>query len=101
MKKSSNNNILATIVAFYLSKYNDRALNRLGFRTYTNAFEECGRLLAVKSNYVKFRRDEFDPIFSWRKGWRNRPISKRVASIYAVLEYITFEYCDKYLPIAL
>lgn len=89
MKNSSNNNILATIVAFYLSKYNDRALNRLGFRTYTNAFEECGRLLAVKPNYVKFRRDEFDPIFSWRKGWRNRPISKRVASIYAVLDDIS------------
>ena len=33
MKSISNNNIFATIVAFYLSKFNDLALKKLGYNT--------------------------------------------------------------------
>ena len=70
MKSISNNNIFATIVAFYLSKFNDLALTKLGYKTYASAFIECGKLLDVKSNYIKLRRDEFDPVYNWRKGWQ-------------------------------
>lgn len=69
-----NNNLLATIIAFYLSKFNDLALKKLGYKTYKDAFMECGRLIDVKPNYIKLRRDEFDPVYNWRKGWRNRPM---------------------------
>ena len=42
-----NNNLLATIIAFYLSKFNDLALKKLGYKTYKDAFMECGRLIDV------------------------------------------------------
>lgn len=50
-----NNNLLATIIAFYLSKFNDLALKKLGYKTYKDAFMECGRLIDVKPNYIKCR----------------------------------------------
>lgn len=89
MKSISNNNIFATIVAFYLSKFNDHALKKLGYKTYASAFIECGKLLDVKSNYIKLRRDEFDPVYNWRKGWRNRPMAKMVSDIITLFDNLT------------
>lgn len=87
--KSISNNILAAIVAFYLSKFNDLALQRLGFKTYANAFNECAKLLNVKPNYIKLRRDEFDPVYNWRKGWRNRPMAKMVSNIITLFDNVS------------
>lgn len=87
--KSISNNILAAIVAFYLSKFNDLALQRLGFKTYANAFNECAKLLNVKPNYIKLRRDEFDPVYNWRKGWRNRPMVKMVSNIITLFDNVS------------
>ena len=81
-----NNNLLATIIAFYLSKFNDLALKKLGYKTYKDAFMECGRLIDVKPNYIKLRRDEFDPVYNWRKGWRNRPMAKMVSNIIMLFD---------------
>lgn len=83
------NNILATVVAFYLSKFNDVALKKLGYTTYSNAFKECAKLLEVKPNYIKLRRDEFDPIYHWRKGWRNRPMAKMVANTITLFDNLS------------
>ncbi len=63
------------IVAFYLSKFGAEGLDRLGFQTYKQAFEEIGRSLNVKPNSVKNWRDEFDPYYdNQRKGWYQRGI---------------------------
>lgn len=89
MESISNNRILATLVAFYLSKFNDIALKKLGYKTYASAFVECGKLLDVKPNYIKLRRDEFDPIYNRRKGWRNRPMAKMVSNIITLFDNLT------------
>ena len=78
-------NQLAIIVAFYLSKFDKVAKKRLGFRTDAEAFREISRILEVEKNYVKFRRDEFDPIHPWRKGWQ-RPMDKRIIRAIEALQ---------------
>jgi hypothetical protein len=80
-----NNNILAIIVAFYLSKYNQEGLKNLGFDSFNEAFEKTANLLNVKKNYVKLRRDEFDPIYPWRQGWK-RPMDKRIIRTIEILD---------------
>ncbi|MDR1896133.1 MAG: DUF3883 domain-containing protein [Prevotellaceae bacterium] len=80
-----NNNVLAIIVAFYLSKYNQEGLKNLGFDSFNEAFEKTAKLLNVKKNYVKLRRDEFDPIYPWRQGWK-RPMDKRIIRTIEILD---------------
>lgn len=72
-----DSNQLAIIVAFYLSKFDKEAKTRLGYLTDSEAFNSISEVLGVKPNYIKFRRDEFDPIHPWRKGWR-RPMDYRI-----------------------
>lgn len=80
-----NNNILAVIVAFYLSKYNQEGLDKIGFDSFNEAFEKTANLLNVKKNYVKLRRDEFDPVYPWRQGWK-RPMDKRIIRAIEILD---------------
>lgn len=80
-----NANLLAIIVAFYLSKFDKQALQNLGFQNNSEAFETTAKILGVKRNYVKFRRDEFDPIHPWRKGWL-RPMDKRIIKSIEALQ---------------
>jgi hypothetical protein len=79
-------NELAMVVAFYLSKFGDDSLEKLGYRSYKQAFDEIGRGLRVKPNSVKNWRDEFDPYYdNRRKGWfrRNiRPSRQRVMTAF-------------------
>ena len=82
-----NTNLLAIIVAFYLSKFNKEGLNNLGFKNDADAFETTANALGVKKNYVKFRRDEFDPIHPWRKGWQ-RPMDSRIIKSIEALQDI-------------
>ncbi len=68
-------NELAMIVAFYLSKFGKMGLERLGYQSYTQAFNVVGGSLGVKPNSVKNWRDEFDPYYdNKRKGWYQREI---------------------------
>lgn len=80
-----NPNLLAIIVAFYLSKYDKQGLKNLGFKNDADAFESTARILGIKKNYVKFRRDEFDPIHPWRKGWQ-RPMDNRIIKSIEALQ---------------
>lgn len=72
-----SNNELSIIIAFYLSKFDKSGIKRLGYSTDKEAFESIAGILNVKKNYIKFRRDEFDPIHPWRRGWQ-RPMDKRI-----------------------
>lgn len=80
-----NPNLLAIIVAFYLSKFDKQALLNLGFKNNSAAFEATAKILGVKKNYVKFRRDEFDPVHPWRKGWV-RPMDRRIIKSIEALQ---------------
>lgn len=80
-----NPNHLAIIIAFYLSKFNKQALANLGFKNDSEAFEATARILGIKKNYIKFRRDEFDPVHPWRKGWQ-RPMDNRIVRAIEALE---------------
>lgn len=80
-----NPNLLAIIVAFYLSKYDKQGLRNLGFKNDADAFESTAKILGIKKNYVKFRRDEFDPIHPWRKGWQ-RPMDNRIIKSIEALQ---------------
>ena len=69
------NNSLALIVAYYLSKFDKTAYQNLGFGTSKKTHEEIGKVLDVNPNSVKNMRDEFDPIHeNPRAGWYQRPL---------------------------
>ena len=70
-------NKLALIVSYYLARFDKEGLKSIGFSSFNEAFEETAKRLGVKKNYVKLRRDEFDPIFPWRRGWQ-RPMDKQI-----------------------
>jgi hypothetical protein len=79
-------NVLATIVAYYLSKFDEVAYANLGYKTKKEAHLDIGRKLNVNPNSVKNRRDEFDPIHSnERVGWHQRDMSpsrKRIVETF-------------------
>jgi Domain of unknown function (DUF3883) len=80
-----NSNQLAIIVAYYLSKFDKEGLRNLGYKNDSEAFEQTALVLGIKKNYVKFRRDEFDPIHPWRKGWQ-RPMDNRIIRAIEALQ---------------
>lgn len=64
------------IVAYYLSKFNYEALNKLNYKTHREAFNDIGERLEVKPNTLKNRRDDFDSINdNGRKGWYQKELS--------------------------
>lgn len=83
------NRKLAHIVAYYLSRFNEDALNNLGYKNYKEAFTKIGDSLAVKPNYIKFRRDEFDVEHPRRQGWHKRPMTPSVADTINALRDIS------------
>lgn len=65
----------AMLVGMFLSKYDQKALDILGFESFTEAFNVLGLSLGVKPNSIRNYRDEFDPIFpNHRQGWHKRPM---------------------------
>lgn len=61
------------LVGLYLSKYDLPGLKRLGFGSFTEAFNVFGYAIGAKSASIKNYRDEFDPLFpNRRKGWHKR-----------------------------
>lgn len=69
-------NELALIIAFYLSKYDRAGLENLGYDTFNEAYRDIEKKIGVKVTSIKNRRDEFDPIHdNERVGWYQRPMS--------------------------
>lgn len=77
---------LAHIVAYYLSRFDKTALQNLGFKTASEAFNKVGEALGIKPNYVKFTRDDFDVVHPYRKGWHKRPFSINIANTVNALK---------------
>jgi hypothetical protein len=70
-------NQFALIISYYLSRFDKEALTNLGFESFNEAFEFTAKKLGVKKNYVKLRRDEFDYVYPWRRGWQ-RPMDRQI-----------------------
>jgi hypothetical protein len=72
MKES---NYLSMVVAYYLSKFNEKAYEELGLGNRTESHKAIGNILDVNENTVKNMRDEFDPLHdNPRSGWHQRPL---------------------------
>ncbi len=87
-------NKILKIIAYYLSEFDMDAVDALGFKTRTEAFNVISNALGNDNNYLKFRRDEFDALpdsASPRKGWKNRPPAKDVVEIAAHLKQFSFD----------
>lgn len=86
-------NKILSIIAFYLSEYDMKAVEALGFRTRNEAINTISSEVGKGNHYLKLRRDEFDALpdsSSSRKGWRNRPPIKDVTQMAAYLHQFSF-----------
>jgi hypothetical protein len=72
---------LGLIVALYLSKYDLKAVERLGFDSRRHAFREVGQKLNVNHNTIKHMRDQFDTIYSHRAGYHQVPLPPSRAEV--------------------
>lgn len=70
------NRKFALIVSYYLSKFDRKALQCLGYTTFNRAFEDIGFKLNVPPNTIKNMRENFDPLHpNGRVGWYQRELS--------------------------
>lgn len=82
----------AVMVGLFLSKYDRKALDILGFSSFIEAFNILGYSLQVSPNSVKNYRDEFDPYYpNNRKGWHHREILHYCKSIMETADNLSFE----------
>lgn len=71
-----DNNKKALIVAYYLSKYNSTSLDRLGYKTQADCFEDISKILGINKNSIRNMRDEFDPLHdNSRQGFKKNKLS--------------------------
>ncbi|MGN7503564.1 MAG: HNH endonuclease [Alphaproteobacteria bacterium] len=82
MPRLNEQNKLALIVAYYLSRFNETAYQDLNFGSMRDTHKAIGDILNVKQNTVKNMRDEFDPLHNNnRKGWHQRELTgSRIAT---------------------
>lgn len=82
------------LAGLYLSKYDALGLKKLGFKSFTEAFNVLGYAMGSQPASIKNYRDEFDPLFpNRRKGWHKRPTREyclRVFEKYAGLDLESF-----------
>ncbi|QNE42035.1 DUF3883 domain-containing protein (plasmid) [Hymenobacter sp. NBH84] len=79
------------MAAYYFARFDKEALQKLGYSTWREAYADISSKLGVKSSYVKNRRDGFDPLFAWRRGWWQRPLSASEAQVHSLLADISEE----------
>ncbi|WP_404453977.1 DUF3883 domain-containing protein [Virgibacillus necropolis] len=85
---SNRNKVL--VIAYYLSKYNRRALLNLNYNTFKDAYDEASNKLGFKPNTIKNRRDDFDSIHdNGRSGWYQKELPKRSLEIVNILKNLS------------
>ena len=88
----NDNSKTLSIIAYYLSKYDLDAVNKLGYDNRANAIREISLLLGKDNSYLKLRRDEFDVLTdSYRSGWRNRAPTPAVKSLFEHMKQFSFD----------
>jgi len=88
----SHENEMGTIAAYFLSKFDEVAVNVLGFSSRQQAFNKISDIVGAKSNYIKQRRDEFDVLTgSHRRGYCTRKPTDYVLHMHYTLDQLTFD----------
>lgn len=77
---------LTLYISYYLSRFNEEGIRKLGYSTWNKAFADIATKLNVKIHSVKNWRDEFDPIHGHRAGWHQRPMSPSRYKVVQALE---------------
>lgn len=81
------------LAGLYLSKYDKKGLEKLGFSSFTEAYNVLGYALNGKPMNIKNYRDEFDPYFeNNRQGWRNREIRDYCKNLMNFAKDFDFEF---------
>jgi len=82
----------SVLAGLYLSKFDSKGLKRLGFGSFTEAFNVIGSALDARPASVKNYRDEFDPLFpNRRKGWHKRSIRGYCKAVYDAFGALNLE----------
>jgi hypothetical protein len=80
------------LVGLYLSKYDRLGLQRLGFGSFTEAFNVIGYAMGSRPASIKNYRDEFDPLFpNRRKGWHKRPLRRYCLKVFEEYKSLDLE----------
>ncbi len=80
------------IIAYYLSEYDSRAFQTLGYSTQAAGFDAITALFSRKSSYLRRLRDEYDVVTnSHRNGQRNRPPRERIIRTQKYFSKFSFE----------
>jgi hypothetical protein len=80
------------LVGLYLSKFDEKGLQTLGFEGVKQAFNTLGYAIGSKPASIKNYRDEFDPYFpNSRKGWHKRAIREYCKKFYDDFSILDFE----------
>ena len=75
-------------ISYYLSRFNEEAIENLGYQTWKQAFEDLSDKLKINKHTIKNWRDEFDPFHGHRAGWHQRPPRKIISSIISQFEQL-------------
>jgi hypothetical protein len=89
----SNDNIITSLIAFFLSKFDKAAVAYLGYPTFTAACNALATAVKAKPNYIKLRRDEFDAFFpnNSRQGWNKRNPTPAVVRFFTEFDVYSFD----------
>ncbi|MFN0102450.1 MAG: DUF3883 domain-containing protein [Bryobacteraceae bacterium] len=80
------------LAGLYLSRYDSRGLEELGFSSFVEAFNVIGYSLGSKPASIKNYRDEFDPLHpNSRRGWHKRPVRDYCLQVYERYKDLDFE----------
>lgn len=80
------------IIAYYLSEYDMKAFNYLGYDTQAAGFRKIAEIFGKKDSYLRRLRDEYDVVTSsHRNGQRNRPPRPRITQTKLYLCTYSFE----------
>lgn len=92
MAKEIENRNELILTGLYLSKFDRRGLEKLGFGSFQEAFNVLGYALNGKPASIKNYRDEFDPYFeNERQGWHNRKLRDYCKKAMESAKDITFD----------
>lgn len=92
MKNNFSAKYKSILIGLYLSKFDEKALNTLGFEGAKQAFNVLGYSVGSKPASIKNYRDKFDPYFpNSRKGWHKRDIREYCKIFLTNFDNVSFE----------
>jgi hypothetical protein len=71
------------LAGLFLSKFSVEGLDKLGFKSFSEAYNAIGYALGGKPTSIKNYMQEFDPLFdNGRKGWHGREMRAHCRDVY-------------------